>query len=101
MNQQDGLLPVTPEKQPWSQAAAWCAAKDVNLEEATEWAQRSIALQENFNNLRVKALLLQKRGDVAGAQLVLARADQVLGDDRRLPALLCRDPGVGPGGVDE
>jgi tetratricopeptide (TPR) repeat protein len=60
--------------QPWSQAAAWCAAKDVNLEEATEWAQRSIALQENFNNLRVKALLLEKRGDVAGAEELRRRA---------------------------
>jgi tetratricopeptide (TPR) repeat protein len=60
--------------QPWSQAAAWCAAKSVNLEEATEWAQRSIALQENFTNLRVKAQLLEKRGDVAGAEELRRRS---------------------------
>ncbi|HEX6106022.1 MAG TPA: DUF2911 domain-containing protein [Gemmatimonadales bacterium] len=53
--------------QPWSQAAAWCAANDVNLDEATEWAQRSIAIQENYTNLRVKATLLEKRGDAASA----------------------------------
>jgi tetratricopeptide (TPR) repeat protein len=60
--------------QPWSQAAAWCAAKDVNLEEATEWAQRSIAIQENFTNLRVKAALLDKRGDAAGAEELRRRS---------------------------
>ena len=47
--------------QPWSQAAAWCAANGVNLEEATGWADRSIALNENFTNLRVKAALLGQR----------------------------------------
>jgi tetratricopeptide (TPR) repeat protein len=53
--------------QPWSQAAAWCNQNDVNLAEATEWAQNSIALQENFTNLRVKAALLEKQGDAAAA----------------------------------
>jgi DUF2911 family protein len=53
--------------QPWSQAAAWCAGNGVNLEEATTWADRSIAMNENFTNLRVKAALLGQRGDVAGA----------------------------------
>jgi len=66
--------------QPWSQAAAWCAANGVNLEEATAWADRSIALNENFTNLRVKAALLGQRGDAAGAaaaaQRSLAVADE-------------------------
>jgi hypothetical protein len=53
--------------QPWSQAAAWCNQNDVNLAEATEWAQNSIGLQENFTNLRVKAALLEKQGDAAAA----------------------------------
>jgi len=60
--------------QPWAQAAAWCAANDTNLEEATEWAQRSIALQENFTNLRVKAALLDKRGDASSAEELRRRA---------------------------
>jgi tetratricopeptide (TPR) repeat protein len=53
--------------QPWSQAAAWCASNKVNLEEASTWADRSIALNQNFTNLRVKAGLLESRGDSAGA----------------------------------
>jgi hypothetical protein len=54
--------------QPWSQAAAWCAANGVNLAEATQWIDRSIAINENFTNLRVKAALLGQRGDEAGAR---------------------------------
>jgi tetratricopeptide (TPR) repeat protein len=53
--------------QPWSQAAMWSANHDVNLDEATTWADNSIGLNRNFTNLRVKATLLEKRGDAAGA----------------------------------
>jgi tetratricopeptide (TPR) repeat protein len=60
--------------QPWSQAAAWSAANGVNLEEATAWADRSIAINENFTNLRVKAALLGQRGDEAGAAAAAQRS---------------------------
>jgi DUF2911 family protein len=60
--------------QPWSQAAAWCAANGVNLEEATTWADRSIAMNENFTNLRVRAALLAQRGDAAGASAAERRS---------------------------
>jgi tetratricopeptide (TPR) repeat protein len=60
--------------QPWSQAAAWCAANHVNLEEATAWADQSIGLNENFTNLRVKAALLDQRGDKAGAAAAAQRS---------------------------
>jgi tetratricopeptide (TPR) repeat protein len=60
--------------QPWTQAAAWCAANDVNLAEAAEWAQSSIAINENFTNLRVKATLLEKMGDATNAAQLRARA---------------------------
>lgn len=60
--------------QPWSQAAAWCAANGVNLEEATAWADRSIAMNENFTNLRVKAALLGQGGDEAGAAAAAQRS---------------------------
>jgi tetratricopeptide (TPR) repeat protein len=53
--------------QPWAQAAAWCAGNDTNLQEAAEWAQSSIAINENFTNLRLKATLLEKMGDAANA----------------------------------
>ena len=60
--------------EPWSQAAAWCAGNGVNLEEATAWADRSIALTENFTNLRVKAALLSQRGDAAGSAAAAGRS---------------------------
>lgn len=60
--------------QPWSQAAAWCAGNGVNLEEATAWADKSIAMNENFTNQRVRAALLGQRGDEAGAQAAARRS---------------------------
>ncbi len=60
--------------QPWAQAAAWCNQNDVNLAEATTWAQNSIDLQENFTNLRVKAALLEKQGDATTAASLRARS---------------------------
>jgi tetratricopeptide (TPR) repeat protein len=66
--------------QPWTQAAAWCAANDVNLEEAAEWAQRSIAINENFANLRLKATLLEKMGDVTNAAQLRRRSFELAGE---------------------
>ncbi len=60
--------------QPWTQAAAWCAANDTNLEAASGWAQSSIAINENFTNLRVKATLLEKLGDATNAAQLRRRA---------------------------
>jgi tetratricopeptide (TPR) repeat protein len=60
--------------QPWSQAAAWSVANGVNLEEASAWADRSIAINENFTNLRVKAALLSQRGDQTGAAAAARRS---------------------------
>lgn len=60
--------------QPWAQAAAWCAGNDVNLAEASNWAQQSIAINENFTNLRLKATLLEKLGDPANAGSLRRRA---------------------------
>ncbi len=53
--------------QPWNQAATWSLTNDVNLEEAQTWTDQSIAINENFTNLRTKAALLEKRGDQASA----------------------------------
>ena len=63
--------------QPWMQAAAWCAGNDVNLAEAAEWAQNSIAINENFNNLRLKATLLDKVGDPTNAASLRRRAFEI------------------------
>ena len=63
--------------QPWMQAAAWCAGNDVNLAEASEWAQNSIAINENFNNLRLKATLLEKQGDATNAATLRSRSLEI------------------------
>ena len=39
----------------------------VNLDEALTWADRSISMQENFNNLRTKAGILEAKGNGRGA----------------------------------
>jgi len=48
--------------QGFNQAAAYCLKNNINLEEAMRWADQSIAINANFNNLRVKAGLLEKAG---------------------------------------
>ncbi len=48
--------------QGFNQAAAFCLANNINLDEAMRWADQSIAINPNFNNLRVKAGLLEKAG---------------------------------------
>jgi tetratricopeptide (TPR) repeat protein len=53
--------------QGWNQAAAYCMRARVNLDEAMTWADRSIQMQENFNNLRTKAGLLELKGDTKAA----------------------------------
>jgi tetratricopeptide (TPR) repeat protein len=59
--------------QGWNQAANFCLQNDVNLDEAMQWVNRSIAMNENFNNLRVKAGLLEKQGQQAGADELMEK----------------------------
>jgi tetratricopeptide (TPR) repeat protein len=63
--------------QGWNQAAGYCLAHDVNLDEAKQWADRSIAINENFTNLRTKAALLEKTGDTKTAADLRAKALQI------------------------
>lgn len=49
------------------QAANYCIQNNTCLDDASRWLDASIALQENFNNLRAKAMLLAKRNDTKGA----------------------------------
>jgi tetratricopeptide (TPR) repeat protein len=60
--------------QGWNQAAAYCLRANVNLDEALQWSDRSLAINENFSNLRVKAGLLEKKGDVKAAEALRARS---------------------------
>ncbi|MEO8431005.1 MAG: DUF2911 domain-containing protein [Acidobacteriota bacterium] len=64
--------------QGWNQAAAYSLrAETGNVEEALGWADRSIGLNENFNNLRTKAGLIELKGDAKAAAALRARALQV------------------------
>jgi tetratricopeptide (TPR) repeat protein len=60
--------------QGWSQAAGYCARNKVNLDEALSWADQSIGLNENYQNLRIKAALLEAKGDKPGAEALRAKA---------------------------
>ena len=60
--------------QGWNQAAAYCLRANINLDEALQWSDRSLAINENFSNLRVKAGLIEKKGDVRAAEALRARS---------------------------
>jgi len=49
------------------QAANYCLQNDTCLDEAGRWLTSSLAIQENFFNLRAKALWQSKKGDFKGA----------------------------------
>jgi len=49
------------------QAANYCIQNNACLDEAGRWIDASLALQENFANLRAKAMLLAKKNDSKGA----------------------------------
>jgi tetratricopeptide (TPR) repeat protein len=53
--------------QGWNQAAAYALRNKVDVDEALTWADRSIKMQETFNNLRTKAGLLELKGDTKTA----------------------------------
>ncbi|PRX54924.1 DUF2911 domain-containing protein [Flagellimonas meridianipacifica] len=61
----------------WCQAADYCAEYGINTEEALQWIEQSIKMQENFSNWDVKAKLLKQFGDEAGAELAIQRAIEV------------------------
>ena len=55
----------------WDDAATYCADNSINLEEGLRWAERSIQLEERFENLMTKSRLLKasgKTGEATAAQ---------------------------------
>lgn len=55
---------------PWQQAAQWCLDKNVNLEEALQWADTSVSTtlgDRNFATLSTRARILEKLGRSAEA----------------------------------
>jgi tetratricopeptide (TPR) repeat protein len=53
--------------QRFAQAAQWCAANDVNLDDAAKWADQAVGIQENFATLGAKADVLEKKGNAGTA----------------------------------
>jgi tetratricopeptide (TPR) repeat protein len=60
--------------QGWSSAAAYLAANDYEHDKALEWIDRSIAMDENGQNLGIKVRLLHQMDRRAEAKEILARA---------------------------
>ena len=60
--------------QGFNQAALFCAHNDIDLPEALSWADESIKLNENFNNLWTKASLCEKLGKSAEVSPLRERA---------------------------
>ena len=63
--------------QGWNQAAAYCLRNNINLEEALEWSNQSLAIAETFTNLRTRAGLLEKKGDTKTAEALRAKSLQI------------------------
>jgi len=59
--------------QPWNQAANYCLQNDTHFDEGLTWVNRSISINENFTNLRIKAGLLEKKGEKAEADKIMAK----------------------------
>jgi tetratricopeptide (TPR) repeat protein len=60
--------------QPWNQAAAFCLQNKTNVDEALKWADKSISMNENFVNTRVKSGLLELKGDKAASAALFEKA---------------------------
>ena len=58
-------------------AATFCIDNGINLDEAGEWIDRSIAAKEGYYNLAAKARLLAKQGHKAEAIAVAKKAVEV------------------------
>jgi hypothetical protein len=63
--------------QPWNGAARYWLASGGDLDEAIRFADRSIAMQETYQNLSTKAQLLEKKGDAKGAAAIQAKAASI------------------------
>lgn len=61
----------------WSNAASYCLSRKINLEEALRWTERSIQLEERFENLQGKADILKALGREKDAAAPQARALEI------------------------
>jgi tetratricopeptide (TPR) repeat protein len=63
--------------QSFAQAASWSARNNANLDRATAWADRAIAMNRNYQTLRAKALVLERKGEATAAVALREEAMKV------------------------
>jgi hypothetical protein len=74
----------------WDDAATWCADSKTNLEEGLKWSERSIQMEQRFENLMTKARILDElkrdteSAAVAGKAMEIGNAQQVYVYGRQL-----------------
>jgi tetratricopeptide (TPR) repeat protein len=66
--------------QGWNQAANW-ASNNGYIDQGLEWSDRSLGLAETFQNLRVKAALLEKKGDTKTAAALREKSLKVANEN--------------------
>ncbi len=63
--------------QSFAQAASWSARNNANLDRASAWADRAIAMNRNYQTLRAKALVLERKGEAPAAAALRDEAMKV------------------------
>ena len=63
--------------QSFAQAASWSARNNANLDRASTWADRAIAMNRNYQTLRAKSLVLERKGDTTAAAALREEALKV------------------------
>jgi hypothetical protein len=58
----------------WNAAATWALRNNGDLDEALAWSNQAVSMQPSFRNLRTKAAIVEKKGDIAQAEALRARA---------------------------
>jgi tetratricopeptide (TPR) repeat protein len=66
----------------YNQAAAFCLQKNIHLDQAMVWADRSIEIQKNFTNLNTKSKLLAKEGKQADADALKTEALKIADENQ-------------------
>lgn len=73
--QMRGALQYTWEG--WNSAATFCLERKINLEEALKWSDKSLRLEERFENLQTKANLLTALNRAPEAAAITKRALEI------------------------
>jgi tetratricopeptide (TPR) repeat protein len=58
----------------WLEAARWAVAHNTGLDQASQWADRALAIAPSFSALRIKAAILERQGNRAAADSLRAQA---------------------------